>query len=117
MPDRTISIPGRVQGMCLTDSGIMILSESSIFQGSQLLFYDYTSVLNKSADNFIIDQTEIPLYNVDNDSLLDTVSILPKSEGITLCGNRVYMIFESASNRFQYGKFLDAQYVYSLPIS
>lgn len=117
MPDIMISIPGRVQGMCLTDNGMMILSESSIFQGSQLLFYDYTSVLNEAADIFIIDDTEIPLYYVDNDSLLDTVSILPKSEGITLCGNRVYMLFESASNRFQYGKFLDAQYVYSLPMT
>lgn len=115
-PDMALSTTGRIQGGCLTNNGTMVLSASSIFQGSQLYYYDYITIVSEVADIFEIEGRAIPLYYLDNDNLIETISVLPKSEGITVCNDNIYIIFESATKRFKYGKLLDAQYVYSLPL-
>lgn len=116
VPDKVISITGRIQGGCADDNGTMILSASSVFQGSQLYFYDFASAVKEPSDQFAIGDNEIPLCYLDTDNLLDTIEILPKAEGITICNGRIYMLFESASRRFQFGKLFSAQHVYSLPV-
>lgn len=110
---RAFSIPGRIQGMCMTDDGRLILSASSIFAGSQLYIYDLESVFGKGS-NFTVNSKNIPLYYLDGANLIDEKEILPKAEGIVHKGGRIYILYESAANRFAYGKLLDAQYLYSI---
>lgn len=119
IPSAAYSITDRIQGMCITNDGTMILSASSVFQGSQLYLYDLGSAMEgiRPDDSFTINDITVPLYYLDRDRLLKTMEILPKSEEVAICNNRLFMLFESASRRFQYGKLIGGQYVYSLPLA
>lgn len=117
VPQKAYSIADRVQGMSITDDGKLIMSASGIFQCSQLYFYDYGKVLSGETGQLDLGDSFIPLYYCDSSALTDIMEILPKSEGITISDHKMYMLFESASNRFFYGKIIGGQYVYSLPIT
>ncbi len=111
---RAFSIAGRIQGMCVSDDNRLILSASSIFAGSQLYVYDLQPVLEKASGNFTVDNKDIPLYYLDGTNLIEEKEILPKAEGIVYKDGRIYILYESAANRFMYGKLLNAQYLYSI---
>jgi hypothetical protein len=51
-----------------------------------------------------------------NDLDLKSKEIFPKLERLAFCDGRVYILFESASNRFIYGKLIKANYVYSYDV-
>lgn len=115
IPCMGLSITGRIQGMCLTDDGQLVLSASSIFQGSQLYYYNFGHVLEGKQGSLAVRGEDIPLYYVDSASLTGKKEILPKAEEIMFYGGRIYMLFESACGRFRYGTLLDGQYIYSMP--
>lgn len=114
-PVAAYSIPERIQGMCFSDDGRVILSASSIFSGSQLYFYDYIQ-LSDSEDYIEIQNITVPLYYFDSSNILQEKEILPKAEGIIFLNGRLYMLFESASNRFIYGKLINGQFLYSIEL-
>jgi len=115
IPCMGLSITGRIQGMCLTDDGQLVLSASSIFQGSQLYYYNFEQVLEGKQGSLAVRGEDIPLYYVDSASLTGKKEILPKAEEIMFQDGRIYMLFESACSRFRYGTLLDGQYIYSMP--
>lgn len=115
VPNMALSVTDRIQGMCFM-KGNVVMSASSVFQGSQLYIYDWHQAISEQADVLIADIYDIPLYYLDADNLQDCVEILPKSEGVTVCDDRLYMIFESASERIKYGRMLGSEYAYSLPV-
>ncbi|MDD6072365.1 MAG: hypothetical protein PUC12_16375 [Clostridiales bacterium] len=115
VPEMGLSITSRIQGMCMTNDGQLVLSASSIFQGSQLYYYNYNDILNGESGSLNVRGELIPLYYVDSQSLIRKKEILPKAEEITFQDGQIYMLFESACSRFQYGTLLDGQYVYSMP--
>lgn len=114
VPKAGLSVPGRIQGMCITDDDRLVLSASSIFQGSQLYYYDYGKILDGETGILNIRGKDIPLYYADSLSLLKTREILPKSEEIFYYDGQIYMLFESACSRFRYGTLLDGQFVYKM---
>lgn len=116
IPEMALSIQSRVQGISFIDGKKLVMSASSVFQGSQLYVHDYQKALAGYEDKIVVDGREIPVYFLDSGTLLNCIEVLPKSEGITVSEYRLYMIFESASNKFKYGKLLDSEYVYSIPI-
>ena len=115
-PQFACSIPDRIQGMSMTDSGKMILSASSVFQGAQLYFYDYNEITKDTKSKFYVNGKIIPLYYFDRSNRYDRIEILPKSEEIVVSGDRLYMLFESACQQFRFGRWLDGQYVYSMSV-
>ena len=98
--------------MCVTDYGEFVLSTSVLFSSSRLYFYDFDSVHDSQYVAFFIDGIPVPLYFLDKESLTNTMVSPPKAEGIDCYGNTIYVIFESASNRFVLGKFIGGDYVY-----
>jgi len=116
-PSFALSIQGRIQGMNISEDQKLVLSASSIFEGSQLYVYDFKTALDKNNEVFIIYNKNIPLYYLDSSVLIKQIEILPKAEGIVFKDNRLYMIYESATNRFKYGKLFDAQYAYSMDLN
>lgn len=113
-PVKAVSIPSRVQGMCVTES-FAALSASSVFRGSQLYIYSKSALTGETDARILIGGFDVPLYFLDGGSLEKTVELLPKAEGATLYNNRLLTVYESASARFLYGWLLGAQYAYSLP--
>jgi len=116
IPTKAYSITGAVQGMCITDNGEFALSTSVFFLSSRLYFYNYDAVHYIQDNTFFIDGKPVPLYFMDNDTFTRTMVVPPKAEGIDCYGNTVYIVFESASNRFVLGKFIGGDYVYRFEI-
>lgn len=115
IPELALSVTGRIQGMCF-DNNNLILSASSAFEGSQLYVYDYQKALTDVSEKITILGTKLPVFFLDANNMTKSIEILPKSEGITLCNDRLLMSFESASKKFLYGKLLKGEYVYSIPL-
>lgn len=117
VPESAISIPERVQGIAMTDEGKLLLSASSVLQGSQLYTYDYALALQGETGSLEVDGQSIPVHYADGSTLVSTLEMPPKSEGIALRDGRAWLLFESAAKRFGYGKLFGAQYGYSLPLA
>ena len=115
-PDGAYSMGGGIQGACIIPGNVLAISVSARLADSQILFYDLDMVYEREPETFTKEGMELPLYQIDFRSLVDTMDVLPKSEGITYEYGRIYVVFESAARRYTYGKFLGAGYVYSFPV-
>lgn len=115
-PAAAYSIPDRVQGMCFSDDGRAILSVSGAFGASQLYLYDFQTVRNSARDVFHLLDAVVPLYYIDRDDCVAVLHTPPKAEEITFEDGKLYVLFESASLRFRYGKLVGGDYVYSMEL-
>ncbi|MCI2058573.1 MAG: hypothetical protein LKJ80_05130 [Oscillibacter sp.] len=112
-PDAAYSVPERVQGMSFTDDGRIILSASSFQASSRLLLYDRAAVASRQGI-FWTGGTAVPLYYLDRDSSVSVIPLPPYSEGTVYSYDWLFVMFESASRRFQFGKLIGAQNVYRM---
>lgn len=111
-PTHLISIPHKAQGIAVKN-GVYILSSSWGMNDSSLFFYD--GIID-SGETKSLNGEEIPLYYLDSSNLFKTVKMPAFSEGIDVVGDRVYITFESACNKYIIGKFFFAYNVVSYPI-
>lgn len=116
LPEFVYSIPNKVQGVCVTEEGSMVLSTSWGLSGSHLLVY--SNQLGEQDDAFLVDGTEVPLRYLDSSSLIQDILAPPMTEGVTVVDGRVYVGFESASNKYVFGKlYPGGDMVYSLEVA
>lgn len=113
MPKEIYSIRDSVQGVCITDDGNIVMSSSNNINGAFLTTYSFSS-FKASEASFNFQGIELPLYFLDSTLKSSSREILPNSEGIVYFADKIYMLFESASYKFVYGKWLGADYIYSL---
>ena len=112
-PSVAWSIPERIQGMSFSADGRVLLSASSVFGASQLYLYDLAGARAGQEGVFQAEDSAVPLYYLDSGHRTGTLHMPPKAEEIVFEGDRLYILFESASRRFQYGKLVGCDYVYS----
>lgn len=108
------SIPTKVQGMCITPSGRLVLSTSWGTDASHLLSYDMASLVDEGS--FIADGRDVPLYYLDSNALVDDLAMPPMSEGIELLDGRVYVTDEAASSKYLFGRLYGFDDVYSIEL-
>jgi len=113
-PDGAYSIPPRAQGMCFTDDGRLVLSASSFRNSSQLFLYDFAAVQKSRQGIFWTGGTPVPLYHLDSGVCVGTIPLPPYSEETVFEKGRLFILFESASSRFRFGRLVGGQYVYSM---
>lgn len=105
-----ISIPDIAQGFALQD-GVCVISRSWGPAISKLGFYEIKeSDMTSSSSG-----KEVPLYYVDDSTLIKNVKIPPMSEGVFIKDNRVFVYFESAGNKYIFGKLFNAYNIISYP--
>lgn len=115
VPDNAFSIPGMVQGTCLTPEGKVVLSTSFGLAPSHLLVYDVD--LAAPDGTFTTNAgDDVPLYCLDSRNLAEDVVGPPMQEGIESHDGRVYTSDESASNKYIFGKLCGAGRVYALEL-
>jgi hypothetical protein len=115
-PVKAISIPNQVQGVAVTKEGNFILSTSYSLPDSCL--YYYKDVLNEPQHGTTnIGPTKIPLWYLDNDSLLMSVNAPAMAEELVINNDRVYILFESACKKYKIFNRKQLENVYSLPLS
>ncbi len=100
-PTRAYSIPGNIQGMAFnSDSSKLILSQSYALPNSKILVYDEDSAKSKTGI-LKVGEYNVTVYYIDSSILEQTYSIPCMSEGLCSDGNRVYVLFESASAKYK----------------
>ncbi len=115
-PEYVYSITGLAQGVCITDSGSICLSTSYGTADSNIYIYDDPTQYSADGE-FEIEGTQVPIYYLDSNHLQKTVILFPMTEELFFADNRIYIMCESASNKYIFGKFTGCNYVYSLSVS
>ena len=110
-PKAVISTTMAVQGMCFTDEGEIVLSTSYGLSASKLLVYDTSAITQeicdftgttKDGDEFSFQS--IPLYYLDSACLVQTIKAPPMSEELVYLDGKIYVMNESACNKYIFGK-------------
>ena len=121
-PCEAYAIPSQVQGMCMTENGDVVFSTSWGLSVSKLYFYNLESVKanTKTTATVLKDkelygdkalEKDIPLYIMGEAELTKTVSAPPMAEEMVCLDGKIYIMNESASNKYIFGRFLSGAYV------
>ena len=113
-PERVYSTLSNVQGMCFTDSGKMVLSTSWGLNPSHLYVYDLNKASTGSMD---LGGATVPVTYLDSESLVQTVKCPPMSEELVYQDGRVFILTESASMKYLFGKVMSGNFMRSFPIA
>lgn len=115
VPDEVFSIPGMVQGTCMTDSGSIVLSTSFGIATSHLLAYRVDMAAPDGT--FTTDAgAQVPLFCLDSRNLVSDLAGPPMLEGIESHDGRIITLDEAASNKYIFGKLYGAGQVYAVAI-
>ena len=111
--ERAYSIPGLVQGMCFDEEGRFCLSTSYGPAFSHIYVYNEP----KQEGEITVLGQQVPLFVLDSSVLKTDLKIAPMSEEIVVVDGKLYVMCESASNKYIFGKFTSAKYCYATDLS
>ena len=97
-PYAVYGIRDKVQGFAVSDKGDMLLSTSFGLASSNFYYYKNTSVIN-TGETYL----SAPLYVLENEDL--KLSGPAMSEDLDFLNGKFYTNFESACNKYIFGKF------------
>ena len=102
-PSRAYSITGSIQGMAINGDGDrIILSQSFGLKNSNILTYEFSSSNTEySATALKINNSAVRMYYLDSANLVTDYEIPCMSEGLCSSGDKIYVLFESASKKYR----------------
>ncbi|MBE5735110.1 MAG: hypothetical protein E7361_01515 [Clostridiales bacterium] len=116
IPVRALSIRGLCQGIDITNEGKFVMSTSYSIPDSNIYYYE--NVLSEANhSNITINGSVVPLWLLDEESLISTTNAPSMSEEVVVKGDKVYILFESACKKYRLVNRKKLTDVYSLPIS
>ncbi|MBQ8340737.1 MAG: hypothetical protein IJY16_09855 [Clostridia bacterium] len=104
------SLPDQVQGMCIAE-GKAYLSTSWGLSFSYIYEHDMTELSDEGTITVLGE--ELPLYAMDSGSLVEEYQLPPMAEEIVMLEGRLYVVGESASSKYIFGKFTEGKWCYS----
>lgn len=113
-PVAAFSTRGKVQGICFTSDEEIILSTSYGVASSHLYRYRIDTL---RATTIEVLGGEVPLYYLDSANLTDTITLPPMSEELVYRDGRIYVLCESACNKYFFGKFIRGYQVFAYNIN
>lgn len=123
-PSAVISVRRKVQGICFTDDGHLVISNSYSVYPSELFFYDMSKVTHEDNYHFVGTtksgvefDMELPIYYIDSDSHVGTVVAPPMSEELVFLDGKIYVFNESACDKYIFGKFTTGFNLYAYDYS
>ncbi len=120
-PDFVISTQGLVQGMTFIDEKTVALATSYGLAKSHLLIYDIENLTNDEtalvkwqddSNSFDVGGKRVPLFHLDSSCLKKDIIAPPMAEQIFYDNGYIYIMTESASMKYLFGKLTAASYVY-----
>lgn len=111
--EKAYSIPGLVQGMCFDEKRRFCLSTSYGLAFSHIYVYNEP----KQEGEIAVLGQQVPLFVLDSSVLKTDLKIAPMSEEIVTVDGKLYVMCESASNKYIFGKFTSAMYCYATDLS
>lgn len=109
-PVAAISTPEKVQGICFTSDEEIVLSTSYSMGSSHLYYHRIETGRRGEVEACGI---TVPLIYLDDATLTDSLTFPPMSEELVYRDGRVYILCESACNKYIYGKITRGHLVYS----
>ena len=113
-PVCAISITDKIQGMAFCDNKIYLSCSYGLWT-SKIYVYDQNKA-SQSQGTMTVDGNNIPLVYLDSDCKVDTIYAPPMAEEIVYQNGRIFVLNESASNKYYFGKLLRAKYVWSIEV-
>ena len=113
-PVAAFSTRGKVQGICFTSDEEIVLSTSYGVASSHLYRYRIDTL---RATTIEVLGGEVPLYYLDSANLTDTITLPPMSEELVYRDGRIYVLCESACNKYFFGKFIRGYQVFAYNIN
>ena len=115
-PNALYSIPDKVQGVCMVGDDKIALSTSYGMSASNIYVHDvkkieentYNAQLSKNMIG-----VSVPLYIIDSKTLVDTVEAPPMAEEIIYLDGKIWIMNESASSKYIFGKFTTGNTLFS----
>ncbi len=104
------SIREKVQGMCFADGRIYL---STSYGLSHSYLYAYAAASVEQAGEAELLGTRVPLYVLDTPSLVGAYKIAPMSEEIVMLDGRLYVMCESASGKYFFGRLIGGKWCYA----
>ncbi len=108
-PDRVYSIRDKVQGFCLTDEGKIVLSTSFGLSDSHFYVYNEAEAVDSG---LTLDGVDVYYLT----KCIKDIKAPAMSEGLDVRAGKVITLYESASNKYLYGKFFFANHIVELDI-
>lgn len=108
-PIAIYSIPNKVQGFCITDKGTIVLSTSYGLASSVLYVYKASDIIETGCI-----MHGAPVYFLGDPT--DTILAPPMTEDLDIVNGKIITMFESASNKYIFGKPFGAHYIAGLDI-
>ncbi len=110
-PELLLSVTDQVQGFTKTPDGFAISSSYAV-SPSHLRFY--SDVTKDTPDTALsVNGEDVPVYFLDADALTKDVQAAPMSEEIFVKDGRLYVLFESACQKYIFGNFTHGIHIYS----
>ena len=123
-PIAAISMPKRVQGICVTDDGRLVTSVSWGVSPSELGIYNITNIrfdqnyhyFGTTTGGIEFDMT-IPMYYIESDTREDLIIAPAMSEGLVYLDGKIYVFNESASTKYLFGRLTTGYDLYAFNYS
>ncbi|MBR2466674.1 MAG: hypothetical protein IKB38_07100 [Clostridia bacterium] len=115
-PAFAISSGEKVQGLSFVDDKTLVLSTSYGLGSSKLIFHSVDKMKEKSGSYSLSDGTTVPLYYLDKESETRSVKAPPMSEELMIKDGYIYVLNESACNKYVFGKLLGQYRIYRYKI-
>lgn len=113
LPDHILTIREKVQGLAIDEQGRFYLSCSYSIKHSYL--YQYQAIdPSENADRItIIEEKDIPVFDLDTSRLLQRTRMMPMSEDMDYAEGKLYINFESACKKYKLFNIYPTKYVMS----
>lgn len=109
-PVSAFTLPDQAQGMCF-DNGKVYVSTSWGASKSHILVYDASKAQNQGTLSIL--GRELPYVSYDSAALEQDKLIAPMAEEIVILNGKMYVMCESASNKYIFGKFTSAKWCHA----
>lgn len=120
-PKAVISTRRQVQGMCITDDNKIVLSTSYGLATSQLFIYDTQNLAKQENYTFagVDDNGEsfsfenVPLFYLESKDCVQVIKAPPMAEELVYLDGKIYIMNESACNKYIFGKITTGRKIYA----
>ena len=127
-PNAIYSIPDMAQGACVIpevldnngkvlESAKLVLSTSYGMSASNIYIHDIKKIEENTYPATISKEmigVSVPLYVIDSQTLVDTIEAPPMAEEIVYLDGKIWIMNESASNKYIFGKFTTGNTLFSV---
>lgn len=114
-PEAGISMPNQVQGMTFTKDKNIVLSTSYSIPASKIMVYE-NALTSSPTQTITLNNNTLPVYVLNSENHIKTISAPPMSEEIVLVDNKVYTLFESDCSKYRLINREKLSNVYALDI-